>query len=114
MVRRLKFTKEKMDWFAVIPEWEGSRADLQMVAGADTFLEVLCQGEWDVWLTLSDEPFPNNEYEVLTLLREDDDIGGGHYILENYKGIEFNIEMWLCDVTKFVFGRMPKKIYFIG
>jgi hypothetical protein len=114
MVRRIKFTKELNDWFAEISEWEGSRADLQMVMGADTFLEVLCEGEWDVWLTMSDQPLQSDRTEELHLIREGEDEGGGYYLLESYRGIEFNLEMWLCDVTKFVFGKMPKTIYFYG
>jgi len=116
MKRRIKFTKELNDWFAEIPEWEGSRADLQMVMGADVFLDLLCQGEWDVWLTLSDEKMKGwgGDPEELHLIREDEEIGGGYYTLKTYKGIEFNLEMWLCDVTKFIFGRMPETIYFYG
>jgi hypothetical protein len=56
MKRRFKFEKELDGWYVDLPEWEGSKADLQMVMGADTFLDILCQGEWIVWLTLSDEP----------------------------------------------------------
>jgi hypothetical protein len=37
---------------------------------------------------------------------------GAWYILNQYLGIDFNLKMWLCDVTKFVFGNFPKKIYF--
>jgi hypothetical protein len=116
MIRRIKFTKEVNGWFAELKEWKGSRADLQMVMGADTFLDILCEGEWDVWITLSDKPMDRNGYEAeqLNLIREDELIGGGHYLLKTYRGIEFNLEMWLCDVTKFVFGNLPKTIYFIA
>lgn len=113
MTRRIKFTKEINDWFAEISEWEGSRADLQMVMGADTFLDILCEGEWDVWLTMSDQPLNSDRTEKLHFIREGESEGGGYYLLETYRGIEFNLEMWLCDVTKFVFGSLPKTIYFI-
>lgn len=116
MKRRIKFEKEGFDWFAVIPEWEGSRADLQMVCGADTWLDILCQGEWHVWLTISDEPFDGAEkLHLIDLNRYNgEEVGSGaSYLLKNYLGgIEYNLEMWLCDVTKFVFGDFPKIIYF--
>lgn len=35
-------------------------------------------------------------------------------MLESYKGIQINLEMWLCDVTKFVFGDFPKSIYILN
>jgi len=31
--------------------------------------------------------------------------------MKTYKGIEYDPELWLCDVTKFVFGNFPKNIY---
>lgn len=116
MRRRLKFEKEGLDWFAVIPEWDGPKADLQMVCGADTWLDILCQGEWDVWLTISDEPFEGAE--ELQLLSEgqyeDVEVGSGaSYRLNHYMGgIRYDLKIWLCDVTKFVFGYFPKIIYF--
>ena len=33
-------------------------------------------------------------------------------ILERYADVEFDLTMWLCDVTKYVFGDFPKQIYF--
>jgi hypothetical protein len=33
--------------------------------------------------------------------------------MEKYQGIDFDLEMWLCDVTKFVFDEFPTKIYFV-
>jgi hypothetical protein len=37
---------------------------------------------------------------------------GAWYRMEKYMGIRYDIDMWLCDVTKFVFGDFPKTIYF--
>jgi len=117
MKRRFKFEKELDGWFVDLPEWEGSKADLQMVMGADTFLDLLCEGEWVVWMTLSDEPF--NGCNTLELMHygcseptTNDEELGAWYKLNSYRGIEFDLEMWLCEVTRFVFGSLPNKIYF--
>lgn len=116
MKRRFKFEKEMNDWFVVLPEWEGSKADLQMVMGADTFLDILCEGEWHVWLTLSTEPFENSN--TLELIHygvepsEEDLEQGAWYKMKSYRGIEFDLDMWLCEVTRFVFGHLPRTIYF--
>jgi len=115
MKRRLKFDKEIDGWFVNLPEWKGSRSDLQMVCGADTWLDIMCQGEWHVWLTVSDEPFVgSNELKLVELNSFNGETvdSGASYKLENYIGIPYDLEMWLCDVTKFVFGDFPKKIYF--
>ena len=114
-MRNYRFYRDEVGWFVDLPEWEGEIWELQMVSGADTFLDILSQGENEVFVTLSTEPFQN--CEELSFLHlgaiEGPEIGtGAWYILNQYMGIDFNLKMWLCDVTKFVFGDFPKKIYF--
>lgn len=110
MRRRLKFEKEVSGWYVDLPEWTGEKADLQMVCGADLWLDILCQGEWDIWVTISDEPFENAEELILT--DGPDMESGSWYEAKTYIGIEYNLQMWLCDVTKFVFGHFPRTIYY--
>lgn len=116
MMRNLKFYKEETGrWYVDLPEWEGEKDELEMVMGADSFLEILSQGENEVYVTLSDTEFPNAErLRLLELGRiEGIELGSGAwYSLTSYKDIPYDIEMWLCDVTKFVFGGFPKVIYF--
>lgn len=115
-MRNFKFYKEETGrWYVDLPEWEGERAELEMVMGADSFLEILSQGENEVYVTLSDTEFPNAErLRLLDLGRiEGIELGSGAwYSLTSYKDIPYDIEMWLCDVTNFVFGGFPKVIYF--
>ncbi len=114
-MRTFRFYKDEEGWFVDLPEWEGTKGELQMVMGADSFLEILAQGENEIDVTLSTEPFQNAE--VLHFLYvgrlEGPEYGeGGWYYLKEYLGIPFDLKMWLCDVTKFVFGELPNKIYF--
>jgi len=115
-MRNFKFYKEPNgEWFVDLPEWEGSKADLQMVAGADTFLEILSQGEQTVNVILSTTHF--NGCEVLEMKYlgriEGWELGeGAWYELKTYMGLEYKLDMWLCDVTKFVFNHFPEKIFF--
>jgi hypothetical protein len=108
---KLKFYKESDNrWYVDLPEWEGSKADLELVSGADTMLEYMSEGENHVWLILSEENFEGSDkLEFIRLATEVEN--GAFYKLEKYKGIEINLEMWLCDVTKFVFGDFPKIIH---
>lgn len=115
MQKKFRFNKDEMNmWFIDLPEWTGSKSDLQMVLGADNMLDIIAQGDDTVTLYLSTEPF--NGANVLTWLSDgipgDATVGGGMYRLHQYKGIVFDLDMWLCDVTRFVFGDMPKLIYF--
>jgi hypothetical protein len=83
-----------------------------MVAGADTFLDILAQGEDKVTLALSQEPIEGYNKLERTKLHQLG-IGGADYILKEYMGQEINFEMWLCSVTMWVFkGVHPETIYF--
>ena len=108
----LKFYKESDNkWYVDLPKWEGPKAALEMVMGADTMLDILSQGEGEVTLYMVTEPQAG--YETLIYLHETPELGeGAYYHMKSYMGLEFNLDIWLCDVTKFVFGEFPKIIYF--
>jgi hypothetical protein len=112
-------------WYIDLPDFLaqglGTVADLEMVAGADTLLDLLAQGENKVAVSFTEEALPG--YLVLTRIRETPDFGGGAlYQFRSYLGNltdpsegaqvqEF--EVWLCDVTRYVFGGyLPEVIYF--
>jgi hypothetical protein len=109
------FTKDAQGWYiSSIPEPHPfSRGALAMVAGADTFLDILAQGEDKVTLNLSTE-YQNEGWEKLERTTIHDlGINGADYIIRNYMNIPYNHEMWLCPVTLWVFGgKYPKTIFF--
>jgi hypothetical protein len=110
MIRQFKFYKDEGTWYVDLPEWEGTRADLAMVSGADTMLDIISQGENDIKVLLSTEDFDGSN--KLEFLRDASEIGeGSWYLMKTYKGIEYNLELWLCNVTIFVFGEFPRYIY---
>jgi len=98
-------------WYIVLPEWTGDRGDLEMVCGANVMLDIMAQSEFKITLSLSLSYLPYVEQTVLDLINESDEVGGGFYMMDTYKYVTYNLNMWLCDVTKFVFGYMPKVIY---
>lgn len=110
-MKKLKFCKETDGrWFVDLPDWDGGKDALEMVAGADTMLDIMAEGEREVILLLSERYFDNSDVLEFKSLAED--LGNGaYYKLEKYKGIEMNHELWLCDVTLFVMGKFPEKIY---
>lgn len=117
MSMTLKFNREESgNWFIDLPEWTGSKAELQMVLGADTMLDILAKGEKTVSLEVSTEHFEGAK--VLAWFGEgvagDPSFGGGMYRVHfTEEGEEKDLDMWLCDVTKFVFGGyMPDLIFF--
>lgn len=108
----MKFTKDWLNkWYADVPEWDGERWELEMVYGADTMLDIMAQGDDEVYLNLSTEEPTHVPYDTLEKIKDTPDIGGATYLMKSYKGIEYNLEIWLCHVTSFVFGELPKIIY---
>ena len=97
-------------WYVQLPNYEGHISDLEMVAGADTLCELLAGDNTEVTVTVSDEPFDNNSkfftkqcaLEFINSTGED----GANYKLESLQ-----LDVWLCNVTKCVFGEFPATIY---
>lgn len=114
-MRNFRFYKDEVGWFVDLPEWKGERWELQMVAGADAFLDILAQGENEVFVTLSTTPFEDAEvlrFQEIGRLEGFEMGEGAWYFLHEYKTVQHCLKMWLCDVTKFVFGEFPNTIYF--
>ncbi len=106
----LEFKKVCNKWYVVLDNWKGSFEDLEMVNGADTFLEVLANKTkkdrvvMKVWTQKPDEPCGK-----LRMIHSDND--GATYQVENC--LFYTSTIWLCNVTKFVFdGSHPGTIFF--
>jgi len=83
--------------------------------GADHFCDIMAEGGNEIFVTLSKEPFEGSDvlnFQKLGRLEGPEFGEGAWYLLQEYKGVDYKLEMWLCDVTKFVFGNLPEKIYF--
>ncbi len=110
-MKKIRFYKELDNrWYVDLPDWTGSKADLEMVAGADTMLEHITEGNNEVYLNISGRKFEN--CDVLELMGYATDIGSGaYYKIKKYRGVDINLEMWLCDVTIYVLGGFPSRIF---
>jgi len=81
-----------------------------MVDGADTMLEIFASGAKDVQIDISTQPLLGSDLLQMTE-RCDPYVGGAYYQLEDFEGESINQRLWLCQVTEFVFGDLPEKIY---
>jgi hypothetical protein len=104
-----KFYKSNGNWYIDLPNYPGPKADLEMVAGADTMLDVFSGNGKSVDLFVSENSVAG--FDELIKLDKNDVGSGAYYLMKNYEGKEVNHEMWLCDVTAYVFGNFPDKIY---
>lgn len=121
------FNKEQGTWYIYLPEFLekglGTKQNLMMVAGADTFLDILSNGSPAVKIEIETEPFTGYdahlEKEFIGLDKELlESLGhpaveyGGYYNVTEFNNNPYSHKLWLCPVTEFVFdGFYPKDIY---
>ena len=106
----MELTFEKWEdgrWFVILPEYDGDQENLEMVDGADTFLDFLTEDGLYVNVDISLDNAMDNSM-TLRLVAHDEI--GGTYQVENLDG--FSQDVWLCNVVHFLFGEHPEIIYF--
>lgn len=114
MERVLRFYKtEENRWFVDLPEWPVEYIDaLEMVAGADTMLDILSKNGDNVLLKISTEE--REGYIARLDIKElpENDFEGAFYMCDIAGGNSQNnpFEVWLCGVTKYVFSKYPLTI----
>lgn len=125
-MKRIRFIKEVGLWYADLPEFLeqglGTKNNLLMVDGADTFLDLLSQNGEEVTLDICETEFAcyqaklgkiswGKNQELL------DDVGhepveyGAYYEVNELNETAFSHRLWLCPVTEYVFGRYPSEIW---
>lgn len=104
---KIRFYNENGLWYADLPKYiedGGSKEDLLMVSGADTWLDVLSECGSEITLQISVNSFP--EFDAKLLYVGDVKTPGDYIVYPNMH------EMWLCGVTEWVFGNYPQTIYY--
>lgn len=106
---KLKFYKEESNkWYVDLPTWEGSKAELEMVSGADVLLDLLSKNGNNVKVEIStSEPL---DYELYKY--DEDESGSYYFVWDIMKGEKLEFTVWLCNVSIFVFGFHPERIGF--
>ncbi len=107
-MKQITFNKNSIgQWFADIPEWTGDKAELEMIMGADTFLDIMAQGESKVTLSFNTEYLEGSSPSFV--LKRNRPYSDGYYY--DADGLFNSLEIWLCHVTEFVFGKFPETFY---
>lgn len=100
---------ENGKWYVVMDDYEGDHEDLEMVDGADTFLDWISLDNQYASILLYDEKPTIGTYSYMELLNHD--IDGATY--QVYDCQEYNRTVWLCNVAHLFFnGEHPEIIYF--
>jgi hypothetical protein len=105
-MKNYTFNKEQGSWYIDLPNWIGTKGELQMIAGADTLLDHLSNNGTTVNVALStDKLFANSGFQTLKRIVKTPPNGCMYHL-----GFT---PVWLCNVTKFVFdGIFPRQIHF--
>jgi hypothetical protein len=112
-IKTLHFKKDlNRRWYIVLPGWQGSRDDLEMVSGADTWLDIVSDDRDECVLCMSEDEFEGAYPIQLTAERAPGQGGGGNYVLKMYNMQVVDLEIWLCEVTRWLWGKLPGVIYF--
>ena len=126
VVRTVGFYKESGIWYADLPDYLeaglGTRSNLMMVDGADTFLDKISQNTSATRLKVSPEPFHGVQMQLrrtrngLNKLLLDfighAPVEYGAYYEVHQPGSEISGHvLWLCPVTEYVFGNYPETIH---
>lgn len=109
MEKEISFVKLAGKWFAHFPDYPKSPDDLEMVMGADVMCEMLdVNNTGFITIHVSDKLFEDlittREY-VLDFVDITGD-EGAYYKLRN-----FDLDVWLCNITKYALGYFPQNIY---
>lgn len=122
-----KFYKEGGIWYIDLPQFLeaglGTQANLMMVSGADTLLDMLSNNGNNITLQFNDVPFVGwtTWLKMLKYGKDDDYLAkvghanvdyGAYYDALVIDNIKTNLTVWLCPVTEYVFnGNYPDNIY---
>ena len=98
-----KFYREENKWYIHLPEWKGDKEELEMILGADQMLDELSNYEDKITLEINVE---SSQHDVVILEKIEEDFAGATYMCA-----AFDYPIWLCSVTKHLFGVYPDKIY---
>ncbi|UAJ14351.1 DUF6717 family protein [Aquirufa lenticrescens] len=125
-MKRISFIKEIGLWYADLPEFLeqglGTKNNLLMVDGADTFLDLLSRGGDRITLDISLVEFEGyyaklekvvmgKNQELLDAMGHEPVEYGAYYEVNELDGKNFSHPLWLCPVTEYVFGEYPMKMW---
>ena len=117
--KTLLFNKEDGIWYIDLPDFLemglGTKADLMMVDGADTFLDKLSKNSNAVKVFVSVHRYDGFEARISMIkkgMNQDLLVQKGHapvdygayYKLDVFNGAQSDQVLWLCPVTEYVFG----------
>ena len=120
MICRLTFIKIAGRWYVHLPDYDGNIDDLEMVSGADSLcyeLDTDNDGVVNVVVSEDNDYVEGNfnwDYVldfIMSTVGDDGEVSGAHYNVYDDKNFMQTKQIWLCNVTKYIFKKFPATIY---
>jgi hypothetical protein len=110
MEKKLTFVKLANKWYVHLPAYDGNTEDLEMVMGADSLCDQLDIAEKGIiTIDIYDYKIPNSiQLEFISSTSDGAEGCGAWYKVSFFHN---SMEIWLCDVTKYVFGKFPPELF---
>ena len=109
-MKHFRFVKLSNRWFVDVP-YDGNVSDLEMVFGADTFLDCYSEGckVAHVYIPETDKDYTEYTYELVCekaqLFKKCQDADGTTYTVQSSK---YRDDIWLCPVFNALIGESPE------
>ena len=119
MINRLTFIKMARGWYVHLPDYDGNIDELEMVCGADSLCcELDTDNDGIVSIVVSEDgEFVEGDFKwdytldyMTSTVGEDGEVSGAYYNVYDNKNF-IPQQIWLCNVTKYVFKKFPATIY---
>lgn len=111
-IQKLHFFKnEDNQWIVNSPGVTTDLEELIMLNNASLFCDIVSQGDEEFKISIYDKKF--NGAIPLINLGYDKEIGGCWYFLTGFNQIDYNLDFWLGDYVKNLFGAHPPILYFM-
>lgn len=112
-MRLYRFYNREGRWYIDLPEFieqGGDEAALEMVLGADDWLDKYSNGKDEVFMNFDIDPFVGWSISLNLVKDHGEELSSGQ-IYQAVDGADHH-NMWLCDVTMWLFnGVWPDRIF---
>lgn len=114
-MKQLFFIREHGAWFVELPDYarkKGIRERFVPVVaeGFDTLLDILAGDTDALFIKACLERFDGAE--ELELVQPKEEKKGAYYLVKSLNGKPFVLLVWLSEITRFIYGFLPERIYF--
>jgi len=102
------------NWYIDLKFFPFNKEWLKMVAGADTLLDMLAEGNKEIYLDVDTYPIPFSDGYLEKHFSSGWKYGAIYFSREGFikRGVSTIDSVWLCPATLWVFWRYPRKIYY--